>query len=55
MKGQGVPARALPGKWRWVAGAVVVAWKDGDHRRTAARRGAARFYLQLGRRRVAVG
>lgn len=28
---------------------------DGDHRRTAARRGAARFYLQLGRRCVAVG
>ncbi len=28
---------------------------DGDHRRAAARRGAARFYLQLGRRGVAVG
>ncbi len=56
MKGKASQARALPlGKWRWVAGAVVVALADGDHRRTAARRGAARFYLQLGRRRVAVG
>ena len=27
----------------------------GDHRRAAARRGAARLYLQLGRRGVAVG
>lgn len=55
MKGKASQARALPlGKWRWVAGAVVVA-ADGDHRRAAARRGAARLYLQLGRRRVAVG
>ncbi|STW52460.1 Ferric iron ABC transporter [Klebsiella pneumoniae] len=49
MKGKASQARALPlGKWRWVAGAGGGGLADGDHRRTAARRGAARFYLQLG-------
>ncbi|MCS5961518.1 hypothetical protein LNP74_29660 [Klebsiella pneumoniae subsp. pneumoniae] len=55
MKGKASQARALPlGKWRWLAGAVVVAWLTVTIGVPLLGVGAARFYLQLGRRRVAV-
>ncbi|VTM13939.1 Ferric iron ABC transporter [Klebsiella pneumoniae] len=55
-EGQGVPgAGAAAGQMALGGRGGGGGLADGDHRRTAARRGAARFYLQLGRRRVAVG
>ncbi|GHK43739.1 hypothetical protein KPZU07_45240 [Klebsiella pneumoniae] len=55
-EGQGVPgAGAAAGQMALGGRGGGSGLADGDHRRTAARRGAARFYLQLGRRRVAVG
>ncbi|OUH11885.1 iron(III) transport system permease [Klebsiella pneumoniae] len=55
-EGQGVPgAGAAAGQMALGRRSGGGGLADGDHRRTAARRGAARFYIQLGRRRVAVG
>lgn len=55
MKGKASGAGAAAGQMALGGRGGGSGTADGDHRRTAARRGAARFYLQLGRRRVAVG
>lgn len=55
-EGQGVPgAGAAAGQMALGGRGGGGGTADGDHRRAAARRGAARLYLQLGRRGVAVG